>query len=694
MRRCPVPEDIATIVDDARVRTFVGRRNELACFSAALDGAARRVLFVHGAGGFGKTTLLHQFRILARSAGRAVASVDGEDVDGSPDGLQAAVQSARSEVLEGARETGPWVLLVDGYERLTAVDAWVRDRLVASLPGDVVVVLAGRDAPAPPWRTDPGWRAVVACLPLDRLDPPQSRLLLTHAGVPEDRCGRLAELGRGHPLTLAMLADAATAYDLPDDLAEAPDLVAALAIRLVDEAPDDDHALAMSLCAHAWLTTQDLLDELLGRPAPEVWAWLETRPWMTRGTYGIYPHDLVRDVLDADLRRRSPATYRRVHRTVHEHSWTALRSDDESERRLWAHQKLFLHRKSPLAVSFWTLRARGTGLVSSGRPRDHTEAVDLVRQSEGAASAELLEGWLAAQPEGLSVARSSTGLDAFAFQATWPADPAASDRELAERDPVVRAALEYVAANAPPRPGEQISVARFLGGRTGYQRDPYAVVVGSVSSTMLWTTQPLAWSFVATIDPDFWGPIFQYLALTTEFQVSHNGLRYTLYGVDWRRLPPDRWFDMLGERELTGESGPAPARLLRPAPLSRTRFAEALRWALRDLHRPEQLRANPLMGSRLAIDLDGSSTQRLRASLVAGIGQIGAGPRSGRLERVLDRTYVHPAPTQEAAAEVLDVPFSTYRRHLGRAVEQLTDLLWDVEIGEARLTIAPADRVQ
>ena len=259
---------------------------------------------------------------------------------------------------------------------------------------------------------------------------------------------------------------------------------------------------------------------------------------------------------------------------------------------------------------------------------------------------------------------------------------------------MVRAALEYVAANAPPRPGEQISVARFLGGRTGYQRDPYAVVVGSVSSTMLWTTQPLAWSFVATIDPDFWGPIFQYLALTTEFQVSHNGLRYTLYGVDWRRLPPDRWFDMLGERELTGESGPAPARLLRPAPLSRTRFAEALRWALRDLHRPEQLRANPLMGSRLAIDLDGSSTQRLRASLVAGIGQIGAGPRSGRLERVLDRTYVHPAPTQEAAAEVLDLPFSTYRRHLGRAVEQLTDLLWDVEIGEARLTIAPADRVQ
>ena len=52
---------------------------------------------------------------------------------------------------------------------------------------------------------------------------------------------------------------------------------------------------------------------------------------------------------------------------------------------------------------------------------------------------------------------------------------------------------------------------------------------------------------------------------------------------------------------------------------------------------------------------------------------------------MLDRTYVHAAPTQEAAAEVLDLPFSTYRRHLARALERLTDLLWAVEIGEVRL---------
>jgi hypothetical protein len=52
---------------------------------------------------------------------------------------------------------------------------------------------------------------------------------------------------------------------------------------------------------------------------------------------------------------------------------------------------------------------------------------------------------------------------------------------------------------------------------------------------------------------------------------------------------------------------------------------------------------------------------------------------------VLDRTYLRAAPSQEAAAEVLDLPFSTYRRRLGRATERLTDLLWAVEIGQVRL---------
>ena len=51
-----------------------------------------------------------------------------------------------------------------------------------------------------------------------------------------------------------------------------------------------------------------------------------------------------------------------------------------------------------------------------------------------------------------------------------------------------------------------------------------------------------------------------------------------------------------------------------------------------------------------------------------------ADPRGEKLARALDRTYLRPAPTQEAAAELLGLPFSTYRGHLTRGVERVVDV--------------------
>jgi hypothetical protein len=43
-------------------------------------------------------------------------------------------------------------------------------------------------------------------------------------------------------------------------------------------------------------------------------------------------------------------------------------------------------------------------------------------------------------------------------------------------------------------------------------------------------------------------------------------------------------------------------------------------------------------------------------------------PRDEKLHRATDRTYLRPAPTQEIAAELLDLPSSTCRRHLTQGV--------------------------
>ena len=679
--------DLAGVIDEARARAFVGRTAELASFERALCAdSTHRLLFIYGPGGIGKTALLHQFRMRAQAAGRTVVFVDGRDVDCSPEGVQAALDRAVTRSGTAVPEPHPLggltpaVLMLDGYERLGPVDSWIRDEFLPSLQAGTVVVLAGRDPPGAPWRSDPGWRALVVCHHLKALDVVESIELLERAGVEDSLTRHLTDLGRGHPLSLALLADAAASGAVPDDLADAPDLVAALVAQVVGDVPSGTHATGLAVCAHAWLTTEDLLRRAVGDRAPEVWAWLETRPYVNRGIDGLYPHDLVRDVLDADLRRRSPETYRQVNGIIHGQAMAALRGSDAADRQLWAHQKLYLHRRSPMTSSFWALRDRGSAAVVPGRAGDHPQVLEMIERFEGTQSAALAEQWLQVQPENLDVVRSLTGIAGFAFHAVHPTDPSLSDA-----DPVVRAALEEAARTSPARPGEQISIGRFFSGASEHQRDAYAVLAGTVSSTIEWITRPLAWSFVATLDPGFWGPIFSYLALTTKLTAEFAGRVYTLFGIDWRRLPVETWFELMGERELSGASGPPPAHLLRPPPLDRSRFDAAVRAALRDLHQPDRLQASPLMGSALAVGYEGASGARLRSTLLEGIAHLAQDPRGEVLQRVLDRTFVRAAPTQEAAAELLDLPFSTYRRYLAKAVERLTDLLWAVEIGEVCL---------
>ena len=60
-----------------------------------------------------------------------------------------------------------------------------------------------------------------------------------------------------------------------------------------------------------------------------------------------------------------------------------------------------------------------------------------------------------------------------------------------------------------------------------------------------------------------------------------------------------------------------------------------------------------------------------------------ASPRDAKLHRAPYHTYLQPAPTQERAAELLDLPFSTYRRHLMAGIAQITDTLWQLEVGGA-----------
>ncbi len=108
---------------------------------------------------------------------------------------------------------------------------------------------------------------------------------------------------------------------------------------------------------------------------------------------------------------------------------------------------------------------------------------------------------------------------------------------------------------------------------------------------------------------------------------------------------------------------------------------EAVRQALRDLHAPERLATNPLLRARLVRARTGhwQPAEVLARVITETAVAVGGQPRDEKFYRALDRTYLRPAPTQERAAELLDLPFSTYRRHLTQGVERLTARLWHQE---------------
>jgi hypothetical protein len=300
-----------------------------------------------------------------------------------------------------------------------------------------------------------------------------------------------------------------------------------------------------------------------------------------------------------------------------------------------------------------------------------------------------MDFWLARQPGAFVVYRDSSGQTA-AFAATLVLNEASANDRTA--DPATRVAWEYLERRVPLRPGEKAIHFRFWMSREGYQSVSglQSLIFGRAAQIYL-TTPGLAFSFFPSASPEFWEPMFAHVDLPRlpEAHFTIGNRSYGVFSHDWRVTPPFAWLELLGEREIASEAQSAPPPATATAVvLSEPDFAEAVRGAMRDLARPVALRNNPLLRSRLVIERAGPNTKvadrvsTLQVILREAVEVLQRSPRDSKIYRALYHTYVQPAPTQEQAAELLDVPFSTYRRHLANAIARVVDVLWKREIGE------------
>jgi hypothetical protein len=688
---------LADRLQAARQQRFVGRVAERDLFRAALTASELPfcVLHLYGPGGVGKSTLLREFGRMASECGIRSALVDARNTEPAPDSFLFALALALGlppdeNPLEAlAAQSGRAVILVDTYEMLAPLDGWLRETLYPSLPEDTLVVLAGQQPPSAPWRSDSGWQELLHAIPLRNLSPDESRVYLAQRAIPAAQHRAVLSFTHGHPLALSLVAEVvAQRGGLQFQPDAAPDIVRTLLQRFVQQAPDTDHRTALEACAMVRLTTEPLLAEMLGRAdVHSLFDWLRGLSFIESGPAGLFPHDLAREALTADLRWRNPDWYAELHKRARGYYLARLSKASHAEAQMVLIEYIFLHRDNPVIRPYYEWETSGTLLTDALRESDHPAVVEMVRRHEGEESARLAAHWLARQPESAVVFRESDQSAAGFMMAL--ALEAATDADR-DADPATRAAWTFLQATTPPRPGERVMHVRFWMAADLYQGVSPAQSLALIHAARLYLTTPgLAYTFLLSADPEFWSPALEYADLhrTPEADFMVGGRTYGVYGHDWRTVPPMAWLSLLAEREVAAAAPAAqPARPSALVVLSQEAFTAAVREALHDLHRPEALRANPILRSRLVVERAGAASTTseriaaLRSALTEAATALQRTPREAKFSRALDVTYFRPAPTQEQAAERLDVPFSTFRRHLTAGLAAIVQSLWNEEL--------------
>lgn len=692
-----MPSRLADYLDAARRHRFVGREAERAVFHSALlaETSPFYVLQIFGPGGVGKTTLLQEMAALCRQHEIAAISLDARNVDPSPPAFILALQLA----MGCGPETAPLdalaaqpvrcVIFIDTYEKLSPLDGWLREVFLPQLPEKVLLVIAGREPLSPGWRTDPGWNALVRMLPLRNLSPEESRAYLNERHVSPEQHQAVLDFTRGHPLALSLVADVLDQrHDQQFVPEEAPDMIKTLLERFVQKVPSPAHRTALEAAGLLHVITEPVLAELLQvGDAHELFEWLRSLSFIECGKEGLFPHDLVREVLATELRWRNPDWYAELHHRARAYYVKRMQQTQGEEQRRILFGYIYLHRMNPVVRPVYDWQESGKVWTDAARETDVPALLAMVNQHEGEESARVAKYWFDRLPAAVQVFRSGRQAPA-GFLVLLTLDRVSDD--MLRNDIALGSALKYLQNHAPLRSGEKFLYMRFwMAGETYQAHSPTQsrIFINVVQS--YFSTPGLAFTFLAFAAPEVWEQVMAYadFARLPEADFVIGGRRYGVYAHDWRVTPLMTWLDLMAARELSREQNYSPAPKVNPAVvLSEPDFAAAVHEALRAYARPDTLRNSPLLHSRLVIERtkpDDGEAERiaLLLDLIRDAAKsLEASPREAKLHRVLHRTYFNPAESQELAAEALGLPFSTYRRYLKAAIMRVTEILWHKEI--------------
>ncbi len=685
---------LADILATKRQQLFTGRERETQLFNSLLQKEEfdTFLVYMYGPGGQGKTTLIKQYTELCTASNIAFLKIDGREVNASPLDFTRALQQALNtqtifETLQAKEEK--FVLLVDTYELLNPIDDWLRKEFLPQMPDNVLTILSGRNAPSKNWKLDNGWQQLMKVIEVRNFSPAESRAYLQKRNIPDAAIDSILEFTHGHPLALSVVADMHDQHpDKSFNPAESPDIVKTLLENFVQKVPGPAHRTALEICAMINITSESLLKEVMEiEDASELFKWLQDLSFIESNRFGLYPHDLAREAIVTDLMWRNPDWNKTLHKRIRRFYIDRLDNSNQQMQRGLLYQLAYLHRHHAVVRSFLEWQ-EGTGnWMEPLKENDIPLLQQMVEQHEGPESAQHFLHWLQHPAAFTWVFRNSvTQCSGFLLRVNINE----LDKDEPVRDKAIAQIKNYASKNLTLRKGEVCTVFRYWMSAESYQQ--VSRIQSSIFLTLVQyylTTPALAVHFLGCAQPKFWEQILNYADLyhVPELDIKNEKGDFGFYMHDWRQVPPAAWLDLLGQREV-GEKVEArqAEQKLQIVVLSEDGFAASVYDALKDYHTDKKILSNPLLRSRFVINAANNDTDpqillaALRDCLADATDKIKASPRDEKLHRVMFRTFFNPVGSQEAVADFLNIPFSTYRRHLRKAVNMVTETLWALEI--------------
>jgi hypothetical protein len=530
-------------------RAFVGRERELEVLGGLAGRDARRVVYVHGIAGIGKSVLLRTWLRSARDAGTSVVELDCRTVEPTERGVLRATGGHRDVedlLLHLAVLPAPTVLALDHYEAFRLMDTWLRQVLAPRLPPGVSLVLAGRTRPVAGWFSLGGFES----LPLGPLADTDALGLLDNLGVPAVDAVRVNRIAQGHPLALTLASAGVAEHPqlLLEDAAmtRVVDELARCYLSDVGDVPTRRALEASSVVRRA---TGPVLSAMLpGTDGDDALDRLLAQPFVETCRDGLVVHEAVKSAIADFLRGANPTRYQAYRRAA----WRELQAEarEAPPHQLWRYtaDMLYLIDNPIVREAFFPSGAEPVA-VEPPRPAESAVVRRIARCHEGPEAAAVLERWLDAAPGSFSVVRDRDGQVTGFFMLL---DDVLLRHAPVAGDVVVQAWARHLRDHPVPKGQVALGLRRWLDTEHGEQ--PCASQAAcwlDVKRTYMALRPALRRIYVAVRDfPTYW-PVVEELGFRPlPGDVELDGQRYGSVVLDFGPASVDGWLSALVGSQL------------------------------------------------------------------------------------------------------------------------------------------------